>query len=295
MDTRETLLRYMQEAGEAGRRDMAAAVGVSHVMIGRMVRQLEAEGVLRDIGTAPSGGGRPERRYRYNSDHACVLLFRLEGEEKRGTLELLDMQGRLLEQKSARFTRLHAEMLDDWMYELTHRWLRKVQRITLYLPDNPATEELREHLREMRQVPTLRINAAEALADRHSRTVTLLCMRGFTPHAAQRGEKELHPCPYLHHLPLPDRWESLDYSDHTLVEEMLCRLLHLLICTGNPERVVLYCNYLTERLLPRIRYNLSTKLKGMEQPPRLHFRSITPEQLNHALRSAATRESVRNG
>ena len=295
MGARETLLSYMQETGEAGRRDMAAAVGVSHVMIGRLVRQLEAEGVLRDIGTAPSGGGRPERRYRYNGAHACVLLFRMEEEENRGTLELLDMQGRLLEQKSARFTRLHAEMLDDWLEGLTRRWRRKIKGIALHLPDSPAAAELSRHLQESRQVTVRRLNAAEALADGRSRTVTLFCLKGFAPHAAQRGERELHPCPHLHLLPLPSSWESMNYSDHTLVEEMLCRLIQMLTCTLNAERVVLHCNYLTERLLTRIRYNLSTKLKGMENPLRLHFRSITPEQLHRALRTAAARESVRNG
>lgn len=295
MGAREKLLSYMQESGETGRREMAAAVGVSHVMIGRLVKQLEAEGILSEAGMAPSGGGRPEKRYRYNGTHACALLFRLEEANNIGTLELLDMQGRLMEQKSARFTRIHAEMLDDWQDELTRRWHKKVRRIALHLPESTESTELRHHVQERRQVTVKRINAAEALADGCSNTITLFCQKGFTPHAAQRGKRELHPCPHLYHLPLPDRWESMDYSDHTLVEEMLCRLLQLLICTGNPERVVLHCNYLTERLLTRIRYNLSTKLKGMRQPPRLHFRSTTPEQLNHALRKAATRETIRNG
>lgn len=60
------------------------------------------------------------------------------------------------------------------------------------------------------------------------------------------------------------------------------------VCTKHPG-VVLYCDYLTERLIPRIRYNLSAKLKGMEHMPRLHFRSISAEQIIPTLRRAAAR------
>ncbi len=290
MSTRDDLLVYMQEAKEAGRREMAAAVGVSHVMIGRLVRQLEHEGILREIGLAPSGGGRPEKRYRYNGAHGHVLLFRQEGAENRGHLELLDMQGRLLEHRTARFTHLHAEILDDWLVELTRRWRRKIKRIVLHLPPGPSVEELTNHLHQTHGLTVVKLNGAEALANKRSHTLTLLCLRGCIPHVAHRRARELHPCPHLHLLPLPDRWEVMNYSDRTLIEEMLSRLLQILTCTLYTTEVVLHCDYLTERLISRIRYNLSAKLKGMENPPKIHFSTTTPEQLILALRHAAARE-----
>lgn len=287
MNTIDRLTQYMQEAGEAGRREMSAAIGVSHVMIGRMVQRLTEEGVLKETGYAPSGGGRPEKRYRYNGAHACVLLFRMNEEENRGTLELLDMQGRLLEQQSARFTHLHAEILDGWLDTLTRRWQRKVRHMALCVPQAQVIHELMTHLKQERGLNVIPLNTAEALADKHPHTLTLLCRQGMPPQAAYRSAAELLPCNHLHMLPLPDRWETMDYSDHTLTEEMICRLLQSLTCVLAPESVVLYCDYLTERLIPRIRYNLSAKLKGMEHMPRLHFRNISAEQLTQALRSAA--------
>ncbi len=291
MSTKKRLHRYMQEVGEAGRREMSAAVGVSHVMAGRLVKELVEEGILKECGTAPSGGGRPEVRYRYNGAHGTVILFRLEEEDttQRGILEQLDLKGRILEEKSARFTHLQSEILDDWLDELTHRWRRRPQHIALHLPESSAAKELAEHLRRRCAVPVRRLNAAEALADKRSRTLTLLCRQGMIPQAAYRSETELMPCNHLHMLPLPDRWETMNYSDHTLTEEMICRLIQSLTCVLAPDRVVLYCDYLTERLIPRIRYNLSAKLKGMENMPRLHFRSISTEQIIAALRQTATR------
>ncbi len=292
MNTIDRLTQYMQEVGEAGRREMSAATGVSHVMIGRMVKRLTEEGVLKETGYAPSGGGRPEKRYRYNGAHACVLLFRMNEEENRGTLELLDMQGRLLEQQSARFTHLHAEILDGWLDALTRRWQRKVRHMALYAPQAQGIHELMAHLKQERGLNVIPLNAAEALADRRSNTLTLLCQRGNIPHAAHRNTAELQACPHLHRLPLPDRWESMDYSDHTLTEEMICRLIQILTCVLAPERVLLHCDYLTERLISRIRYNLSAKLKGMEHMPRLHFRSISREQIIQAIRIASIRQQI---
>ena len=103
MNTKERLKSYMQEVGEAGRREMSAAVGVSHVMTGRLVQELVGEGILKECGMAPSGGGRPEVRYRYNGTHSTVFLFRAEEEGAVfcGTLEQLDMNGRVLAEKSA--------------------------------------------------------------------------------------------------------------------------------------------------------------------------------------------------
>lgn len=289
MNTKERLQRYMQEVGEADRREMSAAVGVSHVMTGRLVRELVEEGILKECGMGPSGGGRPGIRYRYNGTHGTVFFFRLEEEDSvhRGILEQMDMNGRVLEEKTARFTHPQAEMLDDWLDELTHRWRRKPRHIVLHLPEGVFARELAEHLQQRSALPVKRLNTAEALADKRPRTLTLLCRQGMPPQAAYRSEAEILPCNHLHMLPLPDRWETMDYSDHTLTEEMICRLIQSLTCVLAPERVVLYCNYLTERLIPRIRYNLSAKLKGMEHIPRLHFRSISEQKQIEAVRRAA--------
>ena len=94
------------------------------------------------------------------------------------------------------------------------------------------------------------------------------------------------PCPILHLLPLPAEWNSLDYADHTLVEEMLARLLQLLICTLTPAHIDLHADFWNDRLITRVNFNLSTKLRGVRLP-QLHFGTITPEKLSSRIRRAA--------
>ena len=88
--------------------------------------------------------------------------------------------------------------------------------------------------------------------------------------------------------PLPAEWESLDYADHTLVEEMLARLLQLLICTISPARIDLHADFWNDSIITRLNFNLGTKLRGITLP-QLHFATITAEKLAGKLyRAAAT-------
>ena len=91
---------------------------------------------------------------------------------------------------------------------------------------------------------------------------------------------------FLKKRPLPAEWESLDYADHTLVEEMLARLLQLLICTISPAHIDLHADFWNDRLISRLNFNLSTKLRCIDSPPRLHFKTITAEKLAPQLRIA---------
>ena len=69
-----------------------------------------------------------------------------------------------------------------------------------------------------------------------------------------------------------------------LVEEMLARLLQLLTCTMNPAHIDLHADFWNDRLISRLNFNLSTKLRGIDSPPQLHFATITPDKLSQLLR-----------
>ena len=71
-----------------------------------------------------------------------------------------------------------------------------------------------------------------------------------------------------------------------LVEEMLARLLQLLICTLSPARIDLHADFWNDRLITRLNFNLSTKLRGITLP-QLHFASTTAEKLAESLYRAA--------
>ena len=109
--------------------------------------------------------------------------------------------------------------------------------------------------------------AAESLLTERDDTLALLLLRGQPPQGALRRHSAITPCSLLHLLPLPADWETLDYADHTLVEEMLARLLQLLTCTMNPVHIDLHADFWNDRLISRLNFNLSTKLRGIDSPP----------------------------
>lgn len=274
----------MQQRREATRPQLAAASGLSLVTVNKAVAELCLQGVLRLKGTIPSGGGRPVQLYAYNVAHAAGAVFTVRAEQGvlLGTLELADMGGRLLRRDEARFSFLQATSPDDWLDTATRR--RRLIGIGLYLPPTLPETGLCAHLQERYGCPVYPVNAAVGLAENRADTLTLYLPRHAAAEAAVQRKGRMEPCPALHLLPLPAPWEGLDYNDNTLVEEMVSRLLHLLTATHAPARLVLYADFWTERLCSRIRYNLSTKLRGYEPAPQLYFRHAQRDYAAAALR-----------
>lgn len=272
----------MQERIEATRPQLADAAGLSLVTVNKLVAELCLQGVLRLKGTVPSGGGRPVQLYAFNAAHAVCALFRAEAEQGylRGVLEVADMSGRVLRQETARFALLQEASLDDWLDAATRR--KRLHRLLLDLPPTLPETGLAAHLRARYACSVRRANAAAGLLSARDDTFSIYLPPHLPPQGCFRRRGVLTPCDTLHLLPLPTTWETLDYDDHTLTEEMVSRLLHLLTATHTPTRFELFADFWTERLTTRIRYNLSAKLRGFERVPRLHFRTCTPAQVHAA-------------
>lgn len=274
----------MQQMQQATRPEIATGVGLSLVSTNAAVAKLEAEGVLLAGGTRPSGGGRPVRVYHFNPKHAVVALITARPEAHSTLLhyEMLDMQGHILEEQETRFAQLHAESLDEWL-DTTARHHR-LQRICL----PPGLGSIMQaHLQKRHGCQVQEFSAAEALLSRQDERLTLLLHKGQPPQGAMRRHGRISPCPLLHLLPLPAEWETLNYDDHTLVEEMLARLLQLLTCTFAPADIELHADFWNDRLISRLRFNLSTKLRGIPSPPQLHFKTITTTEIARILRRSA--------
>ena len=263
MNSKARITRFMQQHRQATRPQLAAALGLSLVSTNAAVAALEKEGVLFPGELVPSGGGRPVREYHFNPGHAAVVLITATPEAHCTQLrcELLNLHGRQLELHEARF----------------------VQRICL--PPGLSSSIL-HHLQQRHTCPVREYSAAESLVNGQDDTLTLLLLRGQSPQGALHRHGHVTPCPLLQHLPLPAEWETLDYADHTLVEEMLARLLQLLTCTLAPAHIELHADFWNDRLISRLNFNLSTKLRSIDSPPHLHFKTITAEKLVPRLRIA---------
>ncbi len=286
----QRLRQEMRTRGEATRPQLARACGLSLVTVNRTVESLCAAGDIEPVGEVSSGGGRPVMLYRLRRTVSWVALLRME----RGAtgiltckLELLDPLGAVLKEESARFAHLEESTLDGWLDNALTNNRRHLLSITLEAGTIPLPLCL--HLAERYDCPCQRVSTADALAEQRDGSCTLVLEPEAAPQATLWRKGYRQPCGPLELLPLPTDWQSLDYSDHTLVEEMVARLLLTLSCTLAPKRFVLYGSFWTERLLRRIRYNLSTKLRGSSPPP-LSFRSLSPEFTHRALQRLSLEE-----
>lgn len=273
----------LRERGEATRPQLAAATGLSAVSVGRAVQQLCASGEAELRGESGAGRGRPAELYRFKAESRIAALFKAErtGNLCTGQLELLDCCGQVKRREEARFALLHAQSLDDLLDELCEG--RRLSAITLSLPSDLTPSRLAAHLRGRFGCPVRRISRAMALADETEGSLTLYLPPGEAPEACLRRGGRLQPCGRLQLLPLPADWASLDPDDHTLLEEMVARLLLITVCTLAPERLTAYAPFWTERLMNRIRYNFSTKMRGYPAP-KLAFRPLRTRQVDEGLR-----------
>lgn len=257
----------MRQLGSATCPRLAEASGLSLVTVHKAVRRLCATRELRESGQRTTRGGRPSPVYECNPLHACRVQLNIHRQAAVFCVELevQDLLGRTLVRKENIFASLAAESLDGMLDDaLSHQ---RVECITLgFTPAHAARDDIRAHLQQRYSCPASCTTPAEALADTREGVATLYLRRGETPVCCMSRYGRLIPTGRLDLLPLPSDWEKLDYEDHTLVEEMISRLLHILTCTLAPSRIVLHADFWTPRLTERIRFNTSAKLRPLPSP-----------------------------
>ena len=269
--------------------ELAEATGLSAVTVHREVAHLCAEGELREGEEATSRGGRPARVYEYEARYArrAYVELRQEGAVTRVRLELTDLLGQPLSHSESTYAALERESLDGRL-DTALRRARTAGIALSFVPQRGETEEqIRQHLQQRYGCPAVCVCPAEALADDQEGTATLYLPRGAAPRCSLRRHGRAESAGRLDLLPLPCPWEKLDYTDHTLVEEMVARLLQIISCTLAPERIVLHADFWTTRLTERIRFNTASKLHG--SAPRLSFRPCSAEVVLDATRALAQR------
>ncbi len=281
------LLAAMRLRGEATRPQLARATGLSLVTVNRVVARLCAGGELEAAGEVPSGGGRPVQLYRLRRSDSWYALLRFgnEGARLACRLCLLDPLGQPVKEARALFSHLEEKSLDGWL-DAQLRSRRRLRGITLETGSTPLPPGLLPHLAGRYACPARRVTAADALAEQREGSLTLCLPRHAPPCATAWRQGSPLPCGELALLPLPTPWSRLDYGDHTLVEEMVARLLLILCCTHAPARLNLHADFWSERLLRRIRYNLATKLRQSPLPT-LRFRRLDEGILTPALQGLA--------
>ena len=283
----QAVLRAMHERGEATRPQLAQATGLSLVSVCKAVDFFCRKGELRATKEVPSGGGRPVMLYRYNISYARHALIECH---RHGTLlnclvSILDLHGHERRAVSAQFAYLEKESLDGILTEALQN--RRLRSITLMCPDDVIPSDMPSHLKARFGCPVSSPNTASILAHGEADGTVVLCPRpGDNPSCAIVRNGAVCVTGPLHLLPLPADWITLDYGDRGLVEEMTARLLQIITCTLAPLSIELYMPPMNARLADRIRYNASTKLRGLL--PELHFNKIKESEIQELLNRYAT-------
>jgi len=285
--SKEIVRCLLQEYREASSPQLAKITGLSRVTVGKALMALEDEGRAERYHLADSSGGRPAWLYRYRVQReARVCLFTLQ---RRNSIylirmDILNQEGRIMKIKEASYSYLDEGSFDKWLDDAHAQASWKV----LYCFDNLIQiRGFRAHMKRRYGMRAQSLSIAELIIKNESDALALCFQRSRTPQAAIQKEGKCILLPHIGLLPQPIAWESLDYSDLSLVEEMMARLMLMICCTISAKRIYLYDQSWTERLISRIKFNLASKLHSYVDMPKLIFMTYPENYFREEMRAFA--------
>ncbi len=261
----EELRTALHQLGRATRPVLSAATGLSKVRVNQLVADMLRSGELRELPQPVMSSGRPARQYEFAGRFAEHLLIFIDAHEGayRVRLDVLDAVGTLVESTERRYAHIQSSSFPALIEDYEGRGL---QSVILCLGVDLRFTGLRALVQERCGCP-LRIEAlSTSLAERKEGSLSIAFESGRIPRAHYFQDGHLRRTGNVALLPMPDSWETLDYEDRTMLEEMVARLVLFLACPLSPQRVLLVADCWTERLESRIRYNCSSKLRDTSLP-----------------------------
>lgn len=282
------VLQALQARGTATRPQLAAATGLSLVMVNRVMAELYRSGIIKGAGEAASGGGRRAQQYCLRGEGAYHALIRLEREGKllKGELEELDGTGTPIRTLQGNFAYVDSESFDSWLDTAARK--HALSSITLCTPGGePDKKSTIHHLHKRYGCRVQYPTEAAVLSERREGESTLYLPAGSDAACAIYRNGKLSESGALALLPLPTDWANIAHSDRALVEETVARLLQMICCILSPTRICLHTPAWNAKLKERICYNAGIKLKG--QLPPVRFIPLCADSLRQALRRYAVK------
>ncbi len=285
------IIHALQRQGCGSCAQLATTVGVSRVTAHEVLKKLRKEGEVRVAGRE-SHGGRPGQVYEYSGGtgrrlgvilerRAAVIHVRVEQVEADGDGKLLGMWN---------YAALEAQSLEGCVAEVMRRGdkVRSIGLISKRTDVGKEGEKYSTHLASVFQCPSAFVGAAEALTrEKEGMAGVYLGGEKSVPEGGMWHGGKWCRMGRLDWLPTPVSWQQLDYSDHTLVEEMVARLVQTISCIAAPQAIELHAAFWSSKLTQRIRFNVHSKLQG-EDPP-LRFNPVDAMAAGRAQRKAAWR------
>lgn len=287
--------RELKERGQATKRQIAESTGLSIVTVGTVLQSLAEQQEVRKGKLISSSGGRPAQQYIYNDEHALALIL-FPYEEGGGVLirsAVVTLSGRLLHDASRPVPRIDLSSFETRIDEAMQQY-PAIQAIGFGLPgaeidgkmvvsDYAALLDISvtEHFGKRYGKPVVLENDVNAAvigycsrqhAAAESSVVYMYFPDRFGPGAGIFMDGRLHKgkrgfAGEVANIPLGIPWG--DPSLITSFERITAAITKLTVAVSsvlNPDVVVLYGSFLTQRHLRSVAEQCSLALPGSTVP-----------------------------
>lgn len=120
------ILKVIYDAGEISRADIARATGFTRATVSNVVNELFEEGLVAEIGRAPSGGGKPPKLLHVVPDARQVIGVDLADNRFQGCV--YDLRGQCQHSEEISFTTIKEIDVLELVYQLLDRLMAHVTR-----------------------------------------------------------------------------------------------------------------------------------------------------------------------
>ncbi len=288
---KNSLRSRLTQRREATIQELAEPTGLSVVTVKALLNEMIAQGEVIEGETAPSGGGRPSRRYVYNGEYRhAAAVYGYQNENKNSIHVLVvNLFGECVYKDQAFIEDIRVEsfcgMLDRAMGAYP-----KIAAIAFGLPgfeENGVIvandyggivgDRFLRFYQSRYGLPIRYINDVNAAVVGYSGPAHVkTCLAGiYFPRLYRPGAGMVinggvytgaqHFAGEIGHL-LPDTdWLLLDYDDEEAVSDAVARMLGIYCCVVAPEQFILYGDFFSEKSAGEIRCRTQDLLCGQFQ------------------------------
>lgn len=285
MDSLRQALRIRRRATRA---ELAEETGLSVMTIGKLLREMEMRGEVRQEESHVSGGGRPSMTAVYQGDYAhfAVIGIAQEAGENACYVGIFNLFGERLKLERHILKEVRENSFDPFLAQAIKDGYR-LKLVAFALPGEAEGDCVFlcdfEGLLYSRFLPGIRarfgietlfendVNAAVFGHDFEGKRADVAAgiyfPKRFYPGAGiVTGGEILHGRRHfageIAFIQGHEAWKALDYSDHEAVTRMIGPLITTMACVLAPEGVVLYGDFFTPELTQMLHEKVRQDLRG---------------------------------
>jgi predicted NBD/HSP70 family sugar kinase len=267
---------------QATKHQIAEATGLSTVTVGTVLQKLMQENIAFESGLVPSAGGRPAQQFRFNADHAHVLILFMHEQAGLDVLHLrvANLFGAILHQRDLPLTDINLHSFEPYIDAALQAY-PSIQAIGFGLPgvehngkivlaDYPALvgTDFKAHYQQRYHLPIIIENDVNAAsAGYHTRiglaveatSIYLYFPQKYPPGGGIYLNGKLYKG-YNHYagevasMPLGIDWrDPALYTTPDRITDAIARLIIAVSSLLNPQSIILFGSFLTDDHLTRIR------------------------------------------